>query len=91
MVVVDAQHHFCNQRQAVGDLLRVLKPGGRLVIEEPDIRRLVVKFVALGEKVALMRSHFYSVEQIRDMVTEHGLIGSIKRDGIFIAWIMIDK
>lgn len=90
-MVVDALHHFCNQREAVGDLLRVVKPGGRLVIAEPDIRRLVVKFVALGEKVALMRSHFYSVEQIRDMVTEHGLTASIERDGIFTAWIVVDK
>jgi len=26
-MVVDALHHFCNQREAVKDLLRVLKPG----------------------------------------------------------------
>ena len=72
VVVVDALHHFANQREAVGDLLRVLKPGGRLLIEEPDIHRLIVKFVALGEKIALMRSHFISAEQLRDMVAAQG-------------------
>ncbi len=30
VLVVDALHHFCNQREAIEDLLRVLKPGGRL-------------------------------------------------------------
>jgi SAM-dependent methyltransferase len=91
VVVVDALHHFCNQREAIGDLLRVLKPGGRLVIEEPDIRRLVVKFVALGEKIALMRSRFYSAEQIRDMVSAQGYSAAIERDGQFTAWVSVDK
>lgn len=91
VVVVDALHHFCDQRQAIGDLLRVLKPGGRLVIEEPDIHRLIVKFVAVGEKLALMRSRFYSAEQIRDMVVAHGLPAVIERDGQFSAWVSVDK
>ena len=91
VVVVDALHHFCHQREAIGDLLRVLKPGGRLVIEEPDIHRLVVKFVALGEKIALMRSHFYSAEQIRGMVAAYGHSAAIERDGQFTAWVSVDK
>lgn len=91
VIVVDALHHFCNQREAVGDLLRVLKPGGRLLIEEPDIHRLIVKFVALGEKVALMRSHFISAEQIRDIVAARGYSVTIERDGQFTAWVTVDK
>jgi ubiquinone/menaquinone biosynthesis C-methylase UbiE len=91
VVVVDALHHFVNQREAVGDLLRVLKPGGRLLIEEPDIHRLIVKFIALGEKVALMRSHFISAEQIRDIVVAQGCSAAIERDGQFTAWISVDK
>ncbi len=91
VVVVDALHHFGKQREAIGDLLRVLKPGGRLVIEEPDIHRLVVKFVALGEKLALMRSHFYAVEQIRGMIAAYGHAAAIERDQQFTAWIIVDK
>jgi demethylmenaquinone methyltransferase/2-methoxy-6-polyprenyl-1,4-benzoquinol methylase len=91
VLVVDALHHFCHQRAAVGDLLRVLKPGGRLVIEEPDIHRLIVKLVALGEKLALMRSRFYSAEQIRDMIAGHGLSAAIERDNQFSAWVSVDK
>ena len=91
IVVVDALHHFCHQREAIADLLRVLKPGGRLVIEEPDIHRLVVKFVALGEKLALMHSHFFSAEQIRDMIAAQGYAAVIDRDGQFTAWVSVDK
>lgn len=58
ILAVDSFHHFADQVEAAGEMLRVLAPGGRLVVEEPDIRRLSVKFVALGERLALMRSHF---------------------------------
>ncbi len=56
-----------------------MKPGGRLLIEEPDIERLGAKFVAPGEKLALMRSHFYAAEQIRGMIAAHGLAAVIER------------
>jgi ubiquinone/menaquinone biosynthesis C-methylase UbiE len=58
IVAVDTFHHFDRQSEAAGELLRVLAPGGCMVIEEPDIRQFSVKLVALGEKLALMRSRF---------------------------------
>jgi SAM-dependent methyltransferase len=67
VVAVDSFHHFENQRVAAREMLRVLAPGGRLVIEEPDIRRWVVKLVALGEKLALMRSHFRPPEYLMEL------------------------
>ena len=91
VLVVDALHHFADQRQAIGELIRVLKPGGRLVVEEPDLKRLTVKFVALAEKVALMRSRFYAPEQIAQMMASHGLQPRIERDERFAAWIVAEK
>ncbi len=64
IIMVDALHHVIDQQQTINELWRVLQPGGRLVIEEPDIRTLAVKLIALGEKLALMRSHFLDSRQI---------------------------
>jgi ubiquinone/menaquinone biosynthesis C-methylase UbiE len=91
IVVVDALHHFHDQRRAIRDLLRVLKPGGRLVVEEPDINRLPVKLAALGEKLTRMKSHFFSPLEIRDMIVANGIPAKIEGDSRFTAWVVANK
>lgn len=70
---VDAFHHFNDHHTAIRELLRVLQPKGRLIIEEPDIKRFPVKIVALLEKLALMNSHFLSADEIRALIAAEGL------------------
>lgn len=91
VLVVDALHHFFDQRQAVGELLRVLKQGGTLVIEEPDLNTFTVKLVALVEKIALMRSHFYYPVEIKAMAEAHGATARIETDGDISAWVVVNK
>lgn len=91
VLVVDALHHFSDQQGAIKDLIRVLKPGGRLLIEEPDIRKTTVKVVALMEKMALMKSHFYTPNEIVGMVRRTGYAAEQSSDGEFAAWVVVNK
>jgi ubiquinone/menaquinone biosynthesis C-methylase UbiE len=91
VLVVDAFHHFCNQEQAADELFRVLAPGGRLVIEEPNIGRWTVKLIALGERLALMGSHFYSPESIRCMFEMRGGQVTVNTDDAINAWVVVEK
>jgi demethylmenaquinone methyltransferase/2-methoxy-6-polyprenyl-1,4-benzoquinol methylase len=88
---VDAFHHFSDHGAAVGELLRVLEPAGRLVIEEPDITRLPVKMVALLEKLALMRSDFHSAERIQDLLKEQGADSQIGCIRDYAVCVVVDK
>jgi len=72
IVMVDTFHHLHDQHAAAKETLRVLRPGGRLVIEEPDIRRWAVKWVALVERLLLMRSRFYSITDLTGIFREAG-------------------
>jgi len=91
VLVVDALHHFCDQEQAAADLVRVLKRGGRLVIEEPDLNHFRVKLIAVAEKVALMRSRFYYPNKISDFFTDLGVTAYIDYDDQITAWVVVDK
>jgi len=91
IMVVDALHHFCNQQEAVSDLMRVLKTGGRLVIEEPDIKRPMVKAVALAEKLLLMGSRFHTSNRVAGMIRSRGGRVRIENDGRFVYWVVVDK
>ena len=43
VIMVDALHHVCDHQETAQELWRVVKPGGRIVIEEPDIDTAIVK------------------------------------------------
>ena len=88
VIMVDALHHVINQTDSAREMLRVLKPGGVLVIEEPDIRTFGVKLIALAEKLLLMRSHFLAPDEIVKLFA--GGEKSIRaEDGT--AWVIIKK
>jgi ubiquinone/menaquinone biosynthesis C-methylase UbiE len=90
VVMVDALHHVIDQRRTACEMYRVLKPGGRIVIEEPDIRTFGVKLVALGEKLLLMRSHFLAPEKIVDLFSFDSAKASVHAaEGD--AWVVIEK
>ena len=90
IIMVDALHHVCDQRATVDELWRTLQPGGRLVIDEPDVRAFVVKLIALGEKLALMRSHFLSPPRIAELFRYPNARVRVET-GKFNAWVIVEK
>lgn len=90
VIMVDALHHVIDRHHTAREMYRVLKPGGRIVIEEPDIRTFGVKLVALGEKLLLMRSHFLSPEKIVDLFSFDSAKANVHAaEGD--AWVVIEK
>ena len=69
---------------------RVLKAGGVLVIEEPNIRRLLVRVVAMAERLALMRSRFRDPTWIAGRLSSIGAQVSIHQEG-YTVWVVAEK
>ena len=90
ILVVDALHHFSDQETAIGELLRVLKRGGRLVIEEPNIEKFAVKLIAWGEKLALMGSKIHTAEKIQAIFLQWGYPSQVCKEN-FAVWVTVDK
>jgi len=88
VIMVDALHHVIHHANSAREMFRVLKPGGTLVIEEPDIRTFGVKLIALAEKLLLMRSHFLKPDQIVKLLPE-GEKSIRAEDGT--AWVIVRK
>jgi ubiquinone/menaquinone biosynthesis C-methylase UbiE len=90
IVVVDAFHHLRDQAYAAKELMRVLAPGGRAVIEEPDITHPGVRLVALGERLLLMRSQFRVPQEIQRLFQACGGRVRIERRA-YTAWVIVEK
>ena len=90
IIMVDALHHVCDHGETARELWRVLKPEGRIIIEEPDIRTLVVKAVAVAEKMAFMRSHFLSPQRIASLFPYREARVQVDVEG-YNAWVIVDK
>jgi demethylmenaquinone methyltransferase/2-methoxy-6-polyprenyl-1,4-benzoquinol methylase len=69
----------------------VLKPGGRLVIEEPDITTWPAKLIALAEKLALMCSHFHTADEIAAMMEKYSQRAQIEHKNRYEFYILVDK
>lgn len=78
VLVVDAFHHFVSpspeiaQAAAAAELVRVLKHGGLLVVEEPNIALRRVRMVALAERVLLMGSRFLAPQALVESLERAG-------------------
>jgi demethylmenaquinone methyltransferase/2-methoxy-6-polyprenyl-1,4-benzoquinol methylase len=90
IIMVDAFHHVSDYRMTAQELWRVLKPGGCIVIEEPDIRTFPVKMMAGIEKLAMMRSHFKSPQHIAEVFKDLNATTHIEVENS-TAWVMISK
>ncbi len=91
VLMVDALHHVRDPQKTINELFRVLRPGGRLVIEEPDVDHFGVKLLALGEKLLLMRSHFLSAARIKALFRSQSTACLTLRQENDTLWLLVEK
>jgi demethylmenaquinone methyltransferase/2-methoxy-6-polyprenyl-1,4-benzoquinol methylase len=90
VVIVDALHHVKDSSRSLAELWRMVEPGGRLIIEEPDILRPAVRLVAFLERLAGMRSRFLRGEEIAVLLAAHGAQARLHRVDHTV-WVVAEK
>jgi len=91
VLVVDALHHFFDPPAAIREMMRVLKPGGRLLIEEQDIDRWPIRLVQFLERRIGLNSLFLSREDIRGVLGSPPHTLEFSRGDFFAFRVLVKK
>ena len=77
VMCTDALHHIKDIEGAIAEMARVVKPGGTILIQEFDIRSAAGWCLARFEHLFLDRSRFITPDELRDVMTRHGLLATL--------------
>lgn len=78
VLVSDAWHHFRNQGGVVRELVRVLRPGGRLYVIDFDRRKLKTRVLAFLESLVDEPSTFTAPDELVDILQPAGIAGDYR-------------
>ncbi|PIR93987.1 hypothetical protein COT97_03750 [Candidatus Falkowbacteria bacterium CG10_big_fil_rev_8_21_14_0_10_39_11] len=68
VVITDAWHHFPEPEKTLAEIKRVLKPGGKVFIEEVNTKSIFGWLLMIAEKILFMGSRFYHSDQLSTLV-----------------------
>jgi len=72
LFIGDAFHHFGEPQKAIGEITRVLKPKGLLVVFEIDPGTVVGALITWGERIFGEPAHFYRSRYLAEILAENG-------------------
>jgi demethylmenaquinone methyltransferase/2-methoxy-6-polyprenyl-1,4-benzoquinol methylase len=91
IILVDAFHHIPDQRVAIQEMRRVLKPGGKIMFEEFNPETFGGRFVTACERFFCMRSTFHAPAALARLFEEQGFEVHIMDDGRKAYYAMAKK
>ena len=72
IIIIDAFHHFQNQKQAVKEIKRVLANNGKVIVEEFNPVKMFGRLIVIIEKMFCLGSHFHSPDSLMNLFSMDG-------------------
>jgi len=91
IIVIDAFHHFQNQKQVVKEIKRVLANNGKVVIEEFNPVKMFGKLIVIIEKMFCLGSHFYSPTSLMNLFSMNGFKARIVNENKSTYYLIAEK
>ena len=80
-LVCDALHHIAEREAAVGELARVVRVGGAVVIAEADASAHSTRMISYGERLLGEPAGFMRPTDLQGLMAAVGVPGSTRRHG----------
>jgi ubiquinone/menaquinone biosynthesis C-methylase UbiE len=77
----DAFHHFPHPDLAAGEMARVVRPGGGVLILDFDPSRLLMKPLVFAERVMREPATFHTPHELTKLMMRHGINGAAEHTG----------
>ena len=71
VLIVDAFHHFQDQSAVIKEIKRILKPNGKVIIEEVNPRKIFGFLLMIAEKIFAMGSSFYQPKDLEKLFLDN--------------------
>ncbi|HBE90115.1 MAG: hypothetical protein A3E37_04840 [Candidatus Andersenbacteria bacterium RIFCSPHIGHO2_12_FULL_46_9] len=91
IIVVDAFHHFQNQKQVVKEIKKVLVNNGQVVIEEFNPVKMFGKLIVIIEKMFCLGSHLHSPASLENLFSMNGFKTRIVNENKSTYYLMAEK
>jgi ubiquinone/menaquinone biosynthesis C-methylase UbiE len=84
IIIIDAMHHFNNLDKVFAEIKRVLKPGGIVIVEEINAKKIPAIAMMAIERFLGMNSNIYVARDLFSIFQKHGFEMSVyKEDKLF--------
>lgn len=71
VLCTDALHHFQHKKRSVKEMMRVVRPGGTIIIFEMNAKSPITKFIKFGERILGEPSKFFTPKELASLFDDN--------------------
>lgn len=91
IIVIDAFHHFIKQPQTAQKISQILKPGGKIIIEEFNPQKFLGWLAAKIEKAIIPGSNFLSPQVLSNIFRNLELKTELVNENGTVYYLVVEK